>query len=140
METVSRARCVAHDGVIEFDPRLVRKYDGHGPRYTSYPTADRFDTGFGAAAYAEALEARNASRSAWPLSLYVHLPFCNTICYYCACNKIITRNKAHAALYVDYLEREIAQVGALVAGERRVTQLHWGGGTPTFLARDEMSR
>ena len=70
----------------------------------------------------------------------MHLPFCDTICYYCACNKIVTRNHAHAARYLDPLEREIAQVGALVEGERRVTQLHWGGGTPTFLSHDEMGR
>ncbi|HET9668912.1 MAG TPA: oxygen-independent coproporphyrinogen III oxidase [Casimicrobiaceae bacterium] len=125
---------------LAFDSRLVRKYDGHGPRYTSYPTADRFDTGFGAADYVAAIQTRNACSASRPLSLYVHLPFCNTICYYCACNKIVTRNRAHAARYLDHLEREIAQVASLVEGEPRVTQLHWGGGTPTFLAHDEMRR
>ena len=140
MDTAPEPPRVPVDGTLEFDPRLVRKYDGHGPRYTSYPTADRFDASFGATQYVEALEARNAMRATWPLSLYVHLPFCNTICYYCACNKIITRNRSHSSRYVDYLEREVARVGGLVDGDRRVTQLHWGGGTPTFLAHDEMSR
>jgi oxygen-independent coproporphyrinogen-3 oxidase len=124
---------------LSFDPRLIRKYDGFGPRYTSYPTADRFDQRFGAADYVSALALRNETRPAQPLSLYVHLPFCNTICYYCACNKIITRNRAHSAIYVRYLEREIAIVGGLVEGDAPVSQLHWGGGTPTFLAREEMS-
>ena len=127
-------------GALAFDPRLVRKYDGHGPRYTSYPTADRFGADFGAVDYVEAIRSRNGSSPSRPLSLYVHLPFCDTICYYCACNKIVTRNRAHAGRYLDHLEREIAQVAALVDGERRVTQLHWGGGTPTFLSSDEMSR
>ena len=122
-----------------FDPQLIRKYDGLGPRYTSYPTADRFHEGFGADAYVAALQARNEMRPVAPLSLYVHLPFCDTICYYCACNKIVTRNRAHAAPYVEALTQEIAQVGALVHGDPPVSQLHWGGGTPTFLAHDEMS-
>lgn len=123
---------------LSFDPRLIRKYDGQGPRYTSYPTADRFHDRFRAEHYVSALETRNATRPTRPLSLYVHLPFCNTICYYCACNKVITRNRAHSARYVSYLEREIAIVGALVEGDPPVSQLHWGGGTPTFLADDEM--
>ena len=124
---------------LSFDPRLIRKYDGFGPRYTSYPTADRFDERFGAEDYVRALTSRSATRPAQPLSLYVHVPFCNTICYYCACNKIITNNRAHSARYVGYLEREIAIVGALVEDDAPVSQLHWGGGTPTFLAPEEMS-
>jgi len=125
---------------LEFDAALIRKYDGFGPRYTSYPTADRFHDGFGPARYADALQTRNATRSTQPLSLYVHLPFCNTICYYCACNKVITRNRAHSAKYVGYLEREIGVVSALVEGDPPVSQVHWGGGTPTFLAHAEMGR
>ena len=121
---------------LRFDPELIRKYDGYGPRYTSYPTADRFHTSFTAADYVNALAARNPQQ---PLSLYVHLPFCNTICYYCACNKIITANRGRAAKYVRYLGHEIDIVSALVEGERRVQQLHWGGGTPTFLAHEEMA-
>jgi oxygen-independent coproporphyrinogen-3 oxidase len=120
-----------------FDPALIRKYDGFGPRYTSYPTADRFHAGFGASHYVDALAAR--SDETRPLSLYVHLPFCNTVCYYCACTKIITANRGRSAKYVRYLGREIALVSSLLEGERRVSQLHWGGGTPTFLAREEMA-
>jgi len=121
---------------IAFDESLVRKYDGFGPRYTSYPTADRFDERFGAADYVDALASRTTGA---PLSLYVHLPFCDTICYYCACNKIVTRNHKHAAKYVEYLVREMNIVGDLVDGAPLVHQLHWGGGTPTFLSRLEMA-
>jgi oxygen-independent coproporphyrinogen-3 oxidase len=120
-----------------FDPELIRKYDSFGPRYTSYPTADRFHAGFGAADYVDALTARRDE--ARPLSLYVHLPFCNTVCYYCACTKIITANRGRSAKYVRYLGREIELVSSLLEGERSVSQLHWGGGTPTFLAREEMA-
>jgi len=122
---------------LRFDPALIRKYDGFGPRYTSYPTADRFHAGFTAAQYVDALATRGAA--AQPLSLYVHLPFCNTICYYCACNKIITANRGRSAKYVRYLGHEIDIVSSLLEGERSVQQLHWGGGTPTFLAHEEMA-
>jgi len=123
---------------LAFDAALVTKYDGFGPRYTSYPTADRFHGGFAAAQYVEALASRNATRAAQPLSLYVHLPFCNTICYYCACNKVVTKDRSRSARYLTYLEREIELVSALVEGAPPVTQLHWGGGTPTFLSQEEM--
>jgi oxygen-independent coproporphyrinogen-3 oxidase len=121
---------------LAFDADLVRKYDGFGPRYTSYPTADRFHDAFTAAHYVDALTSRTASA---PLSLYVHVPFCNTICYYCACNKVITKNHEHSAKYIRYVAKEIAIVGGLVEGTPPVTQLHWGGGTPTFLSHDEMA-
>jgi oxygen-independent coproporphyrinogen-3 oxidase len=120
---------------IAFDKALVRKYDGFGPRYTSYPTADRFHEQFTAANYVDALASRDVSA---PLSLYVHVPFCNTVCYYCACNKVITKNHDHSAKYIRYVEKEIGIVGGLVEGSPPVIQLHWGGGTPTFLSHDEM--
>ena len=129
----------AADDDLRFDPDLIRKYDGSGPRYTSYPTADRFDAAFSAAHYVEALATRSQATPGQPLTLYVHLPFCNTICYYCACNKIITANHGRAAKYVRYLGHEIDIVSSLVEGDRSVQQLHWGGGTPTFLAHDEMA-
>jgi len=120
-----------------FDGALVRKHDVNGPRYTSYPTADRFTDGFGA----EALKGHLANRkSAHPWSLYMHLPFCDTLCYYCACNKVITRDHSKSAKYVEHLEREMALLDPLLGEDRRVCQLHWGGGTPTFLAREEMAR
>ncbi|MBK9115040.1 MAG: oxygen-independent coproporphyrinogen III oxidase [Betaproteobacteria bacterium] len=123
---------------LAFDAGLVAKYDQFGPRYTSYPTADRFHDGFGPAQYVEALAQRNHERPDQPLSLYVHLPFCNTICYYCACNKVLTKDHGRSAKYIRYVEREIALVSALIEGAPPVVQLHWGGGTPTFLSRDEM--
>jgi oxygen-independent coproporphyrinogen-3 oxidase len=118
-----------------FDPELIRKYDKFGPRYTSYPTADRFSETFRADDLVAALLAREAR----PISLYVHLPFCDTICYYCACNKVITKNHGRAAKYVRYLGQEIAIVARLVEASPPVRQLHWGGGTPTFLTPEEMT-
>ncbi|HCK80347.1 MAG TPA: oxygen-independent coproporphyrinogen III oxidase [Candidatus Competibacter sp.] len=119
-----------------FDPALIRKYDKAGPRYTSYPTAVQFHEGFDAAEYREQASASNTAGR--PLSLYFHIPFCDTVCFYCACNKIITKNRRHAAPYLDHLYREIAMQGALFDHDRPVTQLHWGGGTPTFISAGEM--
>lgn len=121
---------------IVFDPALIRKYDKAGPRYTSYPTAVQFHEGFGEAEYRELAIASNASGR--PLSLYFHIPFCDTVCFYCACNKIVTKNRRHTTPYLDHLYREIALQGALFDLNRPVTQLHWGGGTPTFISADEM--
>ncbi len=123
---------------LVLDTALIKKYDGYGPRYTSYPTADRFHDGFTAEHYVNALHTRNEVRPRQPLSLYVHLPFCNTLCFYCACNKVITKDHGRSAKYVRYLGREIGMVSALVEGSPRVEQLHWGGGTPTFLSNEEM--
>lgn len=124
---------------LVLDTALVKKYDGFGPRYTSYPTADRFHAGVTAESYVNALHARNQERPGAPLSLYVHVPFCNTICYYCACNKVITKDHGRSAKYIKYVGREIEIVGGLIEGGPKVEQVHLGGGTPTFLARDEMS-
>ncbi len=124
---------------LVLDTALVKKYDGFGPRYTSYPTADRFHAGVTAEHYVNALHARNQERPAAPLSLYVHIPFCNTICYYCACNKVITKDHGRSAKYIKYVGREIEIVSGLVEGGPKVEQVHLGGGTPTFLARDEMA-
>ncbi|MEZ5585332.1 MAG: oxygen-independent coproporphyrinogen III oxidase, partial [Candidatus Competibacteraceae bacterium] len=124
------------DTSVVFDPELIRKYDKAGPRYTSYPTAVQFHEGFDEAQYCELAQASNASGK--PLSLYFHIPFCDTVCYYCACNKIVTKNHRRAAPYLDHLHREIALQGALFNRSRPVTQLHWGGGTPTFLSAQEM--
>jgi len=123
---------------LVIDPVLIRKYDVSGPRYTSYPTADRFVEAFGEATFRHWLSSRNIGGITQPLSLYVHVPFCNNICFYCGCNKIVTRDRSRAVQYVRYLEREIALTAGLLEGDRRVTQMHWGGGTPTFLAPDEM--
>src|SRR3990172_9349707 len=121
------------------DESLIRKYGGAGPRYTSYPTADRFVEAFNAQAYGHWLENRNIGGFVRPLSLYVHLPFCDTICYYCACNKIVTRDRSRAARYVMYLRREMALVGGHLGNDRTLGQVHWGGGTPTFLSDAELA-
>ncbi|MDH5444576.1 MAG: oxygen-independent coproporphyrinogen III oxidase [Gammaproteobacteria bacterium] len=121
---------------VVFDPELIQRYDKAGPRYTSYPTAVQFHEGFAEREYKDYAIKSNASGQ--PLSLYFHLPFCDTICFYCACNKIITKNRKRAAPYLQRLYQEIAMQAALFDQQRPVTQLHWGGGTPTFLSHDEM--
>jgi oxygen-independent coproporphyrinogen III oxidase len=124
------------DQHIVFDPDLIRRYDKSGPRYTSYPTAVQFHSRFVEDAYRAFASASNAS--ARPLSLYFHIPFCDTVCFYCACNKIVTKHRERAAPYLARLHREIALQGELFDRGRRVDQLHWGGGTPTFISHDEM--
>ena len=120
---------------IDWDQRLIEKYNYAGPRYTSYPTALEFSENFGEADFQHAVQ-RYPDR---PLSLYVHIPFCHRLCYFCGCNKIVTRQLHKADRYLDVLEREIRQRAPLFAG-RSVTQLHWGGGTPTFLNQQQVSR
>jgi oxygen-independent coproporphyrinogen-3 oxidase len=126
----------ASDLVI--DPVLIRKHDVSGPRYTSYPTADRFVEAFGAAELRQWLARRNIGGFAQPLSVYVHLPFCDSLCWYCGCNKVVTRDRSKSTQYIKYLQKEMALLGPLLGEERTIGQLHWGGGTPTFLSRDEM--
>lgn len=126
----------ASDLVI--DPVLIRRYDVAGPRYTSYPTADRFVEAFGEAELRQWLAKRDLGGIAQPLSLYVHLPFCDTLCYYCGCNKVVTRDHSKSAKYIKYLEKELALLEPSLGAAREIGQLHWGGGTPTFLSREEM--
>jgi oxygen-independent coproporphyrinogen-3 oxidase len=127
---------------LVIDPALIRKYDLSGPRYTSYPTADRFVEAFGEGCFRQWLEQRGLGGRSHPLSVYMHLPFCDTVCYYCGCNKVVTRDHGRSAKYIKYLGRELALVAACLgapgSAERRICQLHWGGGTPTFLSRAEM--
>ncbi|OGB26229.1 MAG: oxygen-independent coproporphyrinogen III oxidase [Burkholderiales bacterium RIFCSPLOWO2_02_FULL_57_36] len=119
---------------------LLRRYDVSGPRYTSYPTADRFVEAFAADDYALALTQRRSGAAAMtlPLSLYVHIPFCESLCYYCACNKIITKHHDRGAEYLRYLSREVDLHTALIGLGQMVSQLHLGGGSPTFLSDDEL--
>ena len=121
-------------------PDLLRRYDVTGPRYTSYPTADRFVEAFTATDYVQALRQRRegAAAMALPLSLYVHVPFCESLCYYCACNKIVTRQHDRAATYLRYLGRELDLHADQLGTGQVVTQLHLGGGTPTFLSDAEL--
>ncbi|MES2758911.1 MAG: oxygen-independent coproporphyrinogen III oxidase [Pseudomonadota bacterium] len=124
--------------IVQFDAQLVRKLSTQGPRYTSYPTADRFSAAFGYRDYLQAVAGLRTRGSARPLSIYLHIPFCDTACHYCACDKIVTRQRDKAAVYLSYLKREIAMQGALFAGINQVEQLHIGGGTPTYLSDAQM--
>ena len=123
---------------VDFDPDLITRLSRNGPRYTSYPTADRFGDTFSYRDYLHAVASVRTRGAARPLSLYLHIPFCDTVCYYCACNKIVTKNREKAATYLAYLKREIAMQGALFAGVNEVEQLHFGGGTPTYLSDEQM--
>ena len=116
---------------------LLRQYDKPGPRYTSYPTAVEFNPSFDEPAYRERLQAAS-QQAGEPLSLYVHLPFCEERCSYCGCAMIATRNREVARKYLPYLEREMALLSSALGGRRRVTQLHWGGGTPTYYTSEEL--
>jgi len=123
---------------------LLRRLDVNGPRYTSYPTADRFVDAFGPDDYTRALEQRAEGAGviggASPLSIYVHIPFCESLCYYCACNKVITKHHERAAEYLDALDKEIDLHVARLGPGQAVSQLHFGGGSPTFLNDAELSR
>lgn len=119
-------------------PSLIRQFDRPGPCYTTYPNADRFVEAFDAQAHCAWLARRNIGGFARPLSLYVHLPFCESACYFCTCNKVITGEHARARTYLRHLERELALQLAHLDGSRSIVQMHWGGGTPTFLRGDEL--
>jgi len=121
---------------ILFDLELIKRYNKSGPRYTSYPTAVQFHEGFDETAYRAYAAKSNASGN--PLSLYFHIPFCDTVCFYCGCNKVVTKDRSRAAPYLERLFRELELQGALFDRSRTVDQLHWGGGTPTFISHDEM--
>ena len=122
----------------EWDKDLIARYDVAGPRYTSYPTAPQFRPSFTEADYRRRID-REMLESVAPLSLYLHIPFCQNICYYCACNKIVTRDRSVARTYLDYLHKEIQMQGELIGKRRTVMQLHLGGGTPTFLDGAELT-
>ena len=122
---------------IQFDWDLIRRYDTRGPRYTSYPTALQFSDRFEVSDYERQIQLGNSADSR-PLSIYIHIPFCEHLCFYCACNKIATRNRARGAYYLDYLLQEIDLKARLFSRERRIEQLHFGGGTPTFLSAEQL--
>ena len=121
---------------ICFDEELIKRYDGRGPRYTSYPTALQFSERLGESEYRANALSSNAGGA--PLSLYVHIPFCHSLCYYCGCNKIVTRNQARVERYMEMLHKEILMQSELFDRSRRTEQLHFGGGTPTYLDNDQM--
>ena len=133
-----------HDGAAGtravLSEELLRQFDTPGPRYTSYPTADRFTEEFGPADAARLMQAASRGDLRAPLSLYLHIPFCESLCYYCACNKIITKHHERAADYLAALEAELALVLESLGKGRPVSQLHFGGGSPTFLSDAELTR
>ncbi|VAW82386.1 Coproporphyrinogen III oxidase, oxygen-independent [hydrothermal vent metagenome] len=124
------------DNHIEFDAELIQRYAGSGPRYTSYPTAMEFTPAVNEQAHVDWV--RESNRMGRPLSLYVHVPFCAHVCYYCACNKVVTANRDKAEPFLENLFHEIRLQAILVDSSRRVEQLHWGGGTPTFLSDEQL--
>jgi oxygen-independent coproporphyrinogen-3 oxidase len=136
--TTGSAAPQAFQPVVEFDADLIARLSRNGPRYTSYPTADRFTESFGYRDFLHAVADLRTRGVGKPLSLYLHIPFCDTVCYYCACNKIVTKDRAKAATYLHYLKREIEMQGRLFAGINEVEQLHLGGGTPTYLSDAQM--
>jgi oxygen-independent coproporphyrinogen-3 oxidase len=121
-----------------FDPALLTRYDVSGPRYTSYPTAPHFQAGFNEAAYRQHAHASNDDPIPRPLSIYIHVPFCSSPCFYCGCNRVVTRDRAKAEAYLQRLAREIELQSALFDRDRRVIQLHLGGGTPNYLDAQQL--
>jgi oxygen-independent coproporphyrinogen-3 oxidase len=117
---------------------LVQKYNVAGPRYTSYPPATKFTDKISFSELGEKISTNNQSDR--DLSLYFHIPFCETLCWFCGCTTVITLNHSMGKTYLDYLEREVAHVAAKLNPKRKVVQLHWGGGSPSFLAPDEIRR
>jgi oxygen-independent coproporphyrinogen-3 oxidase len=122
---------------VVFDPALLHKYNQPLPRYTSYPPATEMKESFSSRDFEAAVAVGNYKQT--PLSLYCHIPFCESACYFCGCNTVITRHKKVADPYLDYLERNIAQVAQRVSN-RQVNQLHWGGGTPSYLTKAQVER
>lgn len=123
---------------VQFNSVLLKKYDQPLPRYTSYPSATEFRTDFSEADFRQAIDRSNQRQT--PLSLYCHIPFCQSACYFCGCNVIVSGNKNIAVPYLDYLTREITQTAKLIDTNRPVTQLHWGGGTPNYFTIEQVER
>lgn len=123
---------------ILFNKALIQKYNLSGPRYTSYPTAVVFHDQYQSESHLNNLKSQQ--NNADPLSLYIHIPFCDTLCFFCACNKIATKRREKADVYLDYIEKEMALQSQWLAPNRPVEQLHFGGGTPTFLTAEQLDR
>ena len=125
---------------IDIDLDLLKKYDRPGPRYTSYPTAPHFHDGVKQETFLDHLKRDESSLQNQDLSLYVHIPFCDTLCYFCGCNMMVTRNQSKIEQYLDYLEKEVILLKKYLAEDRKIIQMHWGGGTPTHLTPDQIRR
>src|SRR5437870_11710492 len=133
MSTNGRLEVMIDRERIAVSAEVLEKYNQPGPRYTSYPTAPEWDDGFGETELRRAFREANAKPDAAPLSLYFHIPFCESLCLYCGCNVVISKNHDVALTYLDALKRESDWTSAEVLASRKVEQLHWGGGTPTYL-------
>lgn len=125
---------------VEINDELIKRYNKNGPRYTSYPTAASFEDSVDTQLYLQHVLMSNELPVPPDISLYVHIPFCDTLCFYCGCNKIATKNRDRGDVYLDYVEKEAKLLKPYFDPDRLVTQLHWGGGTPTFLTQEQMSR
>ena len=125
--------------MFDIDIDLIKKYDRPGPRYTSYPTAPHFNESFTHENYMDEIIRTNKGNDLPDLSLYYHIPFCDTLCYFCGCNMIVSRNRDRIREYVKYVKNEIDLLRSYISSERKVSQLHWGGGTPTHLNPDEIT-
>ncbi|MBN1441750.1 MAG: oxygen-independent coproporphyrinogen III oxidase, partial [Planctomycetes bacterium] len=123
-----------------FDKDLILKYDRPGPRYTSYPTAPHFHEGFGVDEYCREIRRTREEGAARPLSLYIHLPFCRSVCYFCGCNVHFTKKRELSEPYIDRLADEMKTVSSMIGPGRKVVQIHWGGGTPTFMPAPVLDR
>jgi oxygen-independent coproporphyrinogen-3 oxidase len=124
---------------VDVSPELLERYSRPGPRYTSYPTAPEWDDTFGPSQFREVIEASNRKTEPAPLSLYFHLPFCQSLCLFCGCNVVISRNRDVARPYLERLKHEIDWMSREISSDRIVEQLHWGGGTPTYLSSEQIA-
>src|SRR6185503_7918173 len=138
MDTNDTLEVIIDGKLITVSEAVLAKYNQPGPRYTSYPTAPEWDDGFGANELREAFREANAKSNPAPLSLYFHIPFCESLCLYCGCNVVINKRHEVASPYLDHLKREIDIVSDAVDRTRTVEQLHWGGGTPTYLSPEQI--
>lgn len=129
-----------YNGQIKVDVDLLKKYDRSGPRYTSYPTAPYFNKAVNREKYLEHIRVENSNQNTEPLSLYFHIPFCDTLCYFCGCNMMVTRNKEKIDTYLEYLKKEMQLLKKVIHPDRKVIQMHWGGGTPTHLSPDQIKK
>ena len=119
---------------IDFD--VLKKFNQQGPRYTSYPTAPLFSPSFTNEDFTREIADTNAAGSSQPLSLYFHFPFCAKLCYFCGCNMMVTHERARIREYNEYLKKEIDLIRPMISNDRKVIQMHWGGGTPSYLTPD----
>lgn len=116
---------------------LIKKYDISGPRYTSYPPAPHFSADFGSKEYKEAILGTEINPPTPDISFYFHIPSCDTLCYFCGCTTVITKNRSQVGIYLEHRKKEIDALAPLINHSRKAAQLHWGGGTPTYLSPDE---